>query len=58
MLARDDYPNAPRFVVSPNDGQSVLFDLWNDGGFDHHSRVTAHLSPINETFRKSCVETG
>jgi Ni,Fe-hydrogenase III component G len=33
--------NAPGFVVSPDDIQSVLFDLRDEGGFDHLSCVTA-----------------
>ncbi|RQG87099.1 NADH-quinone oxidoreductase subunit D [Natrarchaeobius halalkaliphilus] len=40
-LAREDHRNAPGFVVNPNEVRDVLFDLRDDGGYDHCSCVTA-----------------
>ncbi|WP_436928000.1 NADH-quinone oxidoreductase subunit D [Halosimplex amylolyticum] len=41
LIGRDDHVNAPGFVVSPGDVQSVLFDLRDEAGFDHLSCLTA-----------------
>ncbi|MDG5817236.1 NADH-quinone oxidoreductase subunit D [Natronococcus sp. A-GB7] len=40
-LRRDDHLNAPGFVIRPDAVQDVLFDLRDEGGFDHLSCLTA-----------------
>ncbi|TMT87673.1 NADH-quinone oxidoreductase subunit D [Haloterrigena sp. H1] len=45
VIARDDHLNAPGVVIRPDEVQSVLATLREEGGFDHCSCVTAQQYP-------------